>query len=112
MRLFSYQVLNSNLYIALACLSLFPEKPLTCPTKGSRFGEPVDPETINSISSWTACAAECYKKGACVYWNWEDENGGSPNTCTLMANYVEDILDENFIGGNSECNKISKLISS
>ena len=47
-----------------------------------------------------------------MYWNWEDENGGSPNTCTLMANYVEDIFDQNFIGGNSECNKISKLISS
>ena len=79
-----------------------------CPTKGSRFAEPVDPEVFNSISSWTACAAECYKKATCVYWNWENENGGNPNTCTLMGNYVEDISDPNFVGGNSECNEISK----
>ena len=83
---------------------------LICPLKGSKFEQLVDPETINSINTWQDCAAKCQTKTTCEYWNWEDADGGNPNTCTLMADYLEDLSHPNFVGGNSKCNEKSKFV--
>ena len=83
---------------------------LICPLKGSKFEQLVDPEIINSINTWQDCVAKCQAKTTCGYWNWEDADGGNPNTCTLMTDYLEDLPHPNFVGGNSKCNDKSKFV--
>ena len=78
--------------------------------KGTKYDQPVGPESIGSITGWKECSAKCYEKTTCLYWNWENADGTNANTCTLMKDYAIDVADPNFVGGNRECYDISTFL--
>ena len=68
------------------------------------FSDPINPETVDPVTSWQGCSARCQAKPSCLNWEWRgDEHPSGANTCVLNEGFVKTVDDYYAISGNRDC---------